>query len=548
MRLGLWVAAALVLSAAPVFAHETPEFTPEAVRAHVNFLADDLLEGRQTGSRGYDIAAAYVASEFDAIGLTPAGGEGGWMQAVPLREARLEGTPTLALTVGGETIRPDHGRDILISPSLAEAQQVIEAPLVFVGYGLDRPDLGFDDYAGLDVEGAIVVALTGFPKGTPSELGAHLSREKSVMAEARGAIGMIAVRSAQDMARLPWERIIQLQYGERPSVSWIAPDGTAFSRSPGIRTGAFLSEPVSEQLFAGAPQSFAQILATADEEGGRPAGFALDATARIERSSRWRELASANVVALLPGSDPALANEYVLMTAHLDGLGLRETGPDDGENADLIRNGAMDNAAGVATMIEVARALNQSADRPRRPILFAALTGEEDGLLGSDYLARNPVVGEDEVVAVVNFDMPVLLYDFIDVVAFGAENSSLGPLVATAADRAGIALSPDPIPEEGIFTRSDHYRFVQQGIPAVFLATGFGGDGGDRFQEFLATHYHQPSDDLALPFNWDAGAKFAEVNYQIVRAIADADTRPLWYERNFFGDEFAPEASRAPAP
>ncbi len=548
MRLGFLGAIALLLGAAAANAQDAPEFTPESVRAHVTFLADDLLEGRQTGTRGYDIAANYVAAQFAALGLTPAGDDGNWMQAVPLREARLDGTPIFTLTVGGETIRREHGQDVLMGPSLAEARQTVEAPLVFVGYGLDRPDLGFDDYAGLDVEGAIVVTVSGFPVGTPSELGAHLGREKATMAEARGAIGMIQVRSRSDMERLPWERIIQLGYGDRPSLSWVGPDGTPFDRAPGIRTGAFLGQPLSERLFAGAPQSLEQILDVAAQEGGKPRGFALDATARIERNSTWHDIDSANVVAMLPGSDPALADEYVLMTAHLDGLGVRDAGPDDDENADLIRNGAMDNAAGVATMIEVARALTESGERPRRPILFAALTGEEDGLLGSDYLARNPVVEEGEVVAVVNFDMPVLLYDFTDVVAFGAENSSLGPIVAEAANSVDVTLAPDPIPEEGVFTRSDHYRFVQQGVPAVFLATGFSNGGGEIFQNFLATHYHQPSDDLALPFNWEAGAKFAAVNYRIVRAIADADTRPLWYQDNFFGDEFAPDAPRAPAP
>ncbi len=546
MRLGFLGLAAALLAASPVAAQDAPEFTPESVRAHVTFLADDLLEGRDAGSRGYDIAAAYVAAQFAAIGLAPAGDGDGWMQSVPLREARLDGTPVLTLTIGGETIRREHGSDVLMTPSLADARQAVEAPLVFVGYGIDRPDLGFDDYAGLDVEGAIVVALTGFPNGMPSELGAHLDAEKSVMASARGAVGMIVVNSPQGNETAPWDVI--LQYADTPSVTWVAPDGTPFRRAPNIRTGAFLNRPVAEQLFARAPQSLEQILATAEEEGGRPQGFALDATARIEASSLWRDLPSANVVAMLPGSDPALASEYVLMTAHLDGLGIRGASPDDEENADLIRNGAMDNAAGVATMIEVARALAESGERPRRPILFAALTAEEDGLRGGDYLARNPVVEDGEVVAVVNFDMPMLLYDFTAVVAFGAENSSLGPIVDEAARSVGVALSPDPIPEEGVFTRSDHYRFVQQGIPAVFLATGFADGGGEIFQNFLATHYHQPTDDLALPFNWEAGAKFAGVNYRIVRAIADADTRPLWYEGNFFGDEFAPKAPRANAP
>jgi Zn-dependent M28 family amino/carboxypeptidase len=208
----------------------------------------------------------------------------------------------------------------------------------------------------------------------------------------------------------------------------------------------------------------------------------------------------------------------------------------------------MDNAAGIATMLEVAKALTKDGKRPRRPILFAAVTNEESGLLGSDYLARNPVTGAGKVVAVVNFDMPVLTYRFTDVIAFGAENSTLGPVVAEAAGAAGIALSPDPVPEEGLFTRSDHYRFVQQGIPSLFLVTGRAGPGQAASTEFLTKHYHQPSDDLNLPFDWVAGAKFAEVNYYIVRAIADQADAPRWYGDSFFGKEFAPAAPKAARP
>jgi Zn-dependent M28 family amino/carboxypeptidase len=232
------------------------------------------------------------------------------------------------------------------------------------------------------------------------------------------------------------------------------------------------------------------------------------------------------------------------MTAHLDHL------ESHGTNEDKTFNGAMDNASGVATMLEVARALARDGQRPRRPVLFAALVGEEKGLLGADYLARNPVVapGDGKVVGVVNFDMPVLTYPFTDVVAFGAENSTLGPTVAAATAKAGIALAPDPMPEEGLFTRSDHYRFVQQGVPSVFLMTGFAGPGEKAFRDFLATHYHRASDDLKLPFDWQAGARFAEVNYHIVRAIADAGEAPRWYAGNFFGEEFAKGAPKAAKP
>jgi len=543
MRFWLILAAIGTSFTAPLFAQNpAPEITPDEIRAHVEFLADDSLEGRNAGTRGYDIAAQYVASQYRGMSLQPKGDDGSWQQIVNFREARFDGKPTLSLTIDGKSQTFTHGENIIMSKSLLDKNLSLEAPLVFVGYGMDRPDLGLDDYAGLDVKDKIVVALSGFPKGLNSELGAHLSSVKSQMAEARGAIGIISVMTKQSMGRQPWERY--QQRANEPSLTWVAPDGTPFDRAPGIRAGSTLSEPVSQILFSGGSSSLDAILAEADAEGGRPKGFPLNATARFESTNIWQSVSSPNVIAMLPGSDPELANEYVLMTAHLDGLGISETA----EGNDKIRNGAMDNAAGVATMLEVARQLAKSDVPPRRPILFAALTGEEDGLLGADYLARNPVVGDGKVVAVVNFDMPVLLYELQDIVAFGAENSSLGPMVDAAANSVNLKLSPDPLPEEGIFTRSDHYRFVQQGIPSVFLATGFGGEGGAQFGDFLKNHYHQISDDLALPFNWEAAALFAKVNYQIVRTVADADEKPLWYDGNFFGEEFAADMEKAPAP
>lgn len=535
---------ALSLMAVPmaVVAAGPALFDPAAVRAHVTFLADDTLDGRGSGSKGYAIAANYVAAQFRALGAAPMGdpARDSYFQPVPLQEAKLVGTPVLTVFGQGKTIRFDRPEQILIGPSAREAQQRIEAPLVFAGYGIDRPDLGLADYARLDVRGKVVVVLSGFPKGLNSELGAHLNSDKARMAMQRGAVGVISVPTLQDSRRLTWAR--RMAFVGEPRSSWVQADGTPFSRAPGIRIDGGLNPDAAAGLFGTGKQSLSAILAEADQPGGRPRGFALGLTARLERTSEFRPYTSPNVIAMIPGSDPAVANEYVLMTAHLDHIG------DHGKGDDKINNGAMDNAAGVATMIEVAKALAKDGKRPRRPILFAALTNEEGGLLGSDYLARHPVTGAGKVVAVVNFDMPILTYRFTDVIAFGADSSTLGPVVARAAAGAGITLSPDPTPEEGLFTRSDHYRFVQQGVPSLFLVTGRAGPGQEAAGAFLAKNYHQPSDDLNLPFDWVAGAKFAEVNYYIIRAIADEAEIPRWYEGNFFGREFAPEAPKAPRP
>ena len=225
-----------------------------------------------------------------------------------------------------------------------------------------------------------------------------------------------------------------------------------------------------------------------------------------------------------------------MLTAHLDHDGIVKP-----VNGDSIMNGLMDNAAGVATMLEAARAFQASGKAPRRSILFVALTAEEDGLLGSEYLAHHPTLPGKKVIANVNLDMPILTYDFTDVVAFGAEHSTMGAIVASAVQSIGITSSPDPVPEEGLFTRSDHYSFVKKGIPAVFLKTGFAGEGKAKSEEFRKLHYHKVSDDMKLPVRWDAAAKFARVNYLIARELADGAEAPRWYKGSFFGDKFAPD-------
>jgi len=524
LALAMTSAAALVAALAPAAAAE-PEFTAQRFRSHVDFLASDLLEGRDTGSRGYDIAASYVANQFAGLGLVPAGGgtaTPGWYQSVPFVTATRAAPPTLK--IGGVSF--DGATQAAIGPSpLAEAQQ-LTAQAVFVGFGLDAPAAGFDDYRGLDVRGKYVVVLAGSPKGTPSEIGAHLNSMKARFAQDRGARGIITLRTLADQKRYGFD-VLTHRAGEK-SIGWAQADGKAFALAPGIEVTATLDTAPAEALFAGARRTLAEVLAEADKEGGRPRGFALKPEVSISRQTSLGTLSSRNVIGMIPGSDPALANEYVLLTAHLDHVGTDPT-----RKGDQIFNGAMDNATGVATLLEVARAFATSGVKPRRPILLAALTAEEKGLLGAEYLAKHPVV-PGKVVGVVNFDMPVLLYDFTDVIAFGANHSTLGDAVARAGSTLGIALSPDPLPQEGLFTRSDHYKFVREGIPSVFLMTGFGNGGDKQFTSFLATHYHKVSDSPALPIDWAAGAKFAKINYLIAREIADAPAAPAWKADSFF--------------
>jgi Zn-dependent M28 family amino/carboxypeptidase len=266
---------------------------------------------------------------------------------------------------------------------------------------------------------------------------------------------------------------------------------------------------------------------------------------RIKRDSSWTDITGREVIAILPGSDPKLASEYVVLMGHLDHLGVKANAK---AGEDRIFNGALDNAAGIATMLEAARAFVQAGYRPRRSIMFIANTAEEKGLLGSDYFAHNSTVPIGNIAAVVDLDMPLLLYDFTDVVAFGAEHSTVADAVARAAREMNVALSPDPMPEQHIFVRSDHYSFVKQGVPAVLLMTGFANGGEAQWSAFLNGAYHNVNDDMKQPIHWQQGARYARLNYLISRELADTDERPRWYRDDFFGDVYAPQAPKARRP
>jgi Zn-dependent M28 family amino/carboxypeptidase len=522
-----------------------PTFTPEGMKAHVEFLADDLLEGRDIGSRGHEIAARYVASQFEAYGLKPGGENGSWLQRITFQQTnRKEGAGFITIKGPAGEKSFANANDVLVSLNSRELRLDVSAPLVFVGYGVEDKRFKLDDYRGLDVKGKIVIALRGFPKGMSSEEGAHLAAIKGKVAQSHGAIGFVSFATLQSEKAQPWEKI--LQYANDPGYSWVGADGLPFQEAPGIRAGGLVHGPATEAVFAGSGHKIADILAEADKALATPHGFALKTSIRIQSEGIEKRVTSPNVIGILPGSDPSVANQYVVLSAHLDHLGIKELGKDDKPDADNIYNGALDNGAGIATLLEVARAAAAAPNKPRRSILFLASTGEEKGLLGADYYARHPTVPIGQIAGNVDLDMPLLLYPFTDVVAFGANHSSLGKMVADAVAPMKIALAPDPMPEQGVFTRSDHYMFVRQGVPAVFLATGFGNGGGKFWGEFFANAYHSPKDDMSQKINWEAGARFAEANYRITRAMADSVQPPLWVQGDYFGDTFAPKAARAP--
>ena len=534
--------AAMSLSTATFAQPALPQADAARVEAHIKFLADDLLGGRDTGTPGYDIAARYVASQFAQIGVRPAGNNGSYFQDITFRRAYRDLDAASFIVHGPEGNEAfTFAEEFISGTPMASTTATVTAPLVFVGYGIESDWLNHHDYAGLDVEGKIVVTLSGQPESFPSEEGAHFSAEKRDAAISRGAVGMITLWTPLRERIRPFGTLSRDLH--QPSVIALNRDGTVGDDVSSYKGGASLSLDAGEKLFELAGRSLDEVFATL-ERGESPQGFEMPLSATIESASRHELITSPNVIGMIEGSDPVLKNQYVTFTAHLD-----HVGPADGGGNDIIHNGALDNAAGVAALLENARLLMALEERPRRSILFVIVTAEEKGLLGSQYFAENPTVPVQSMVANINLDMPLLLYPFNNLIAFGAQHSTMRDNLQRALGTMGLSLMDDPMPEEAIFVRSDHYRFVQQGIPAVMLATGYGSDDPARdgeaiWGDFFQNHYHQVSDSTDLEIDYEAGARFAQVNFIIGMDIANADERPRWNAGDFFGNEFGREYSQ----
>lgn len=553
-RLHATLLALPLIAAAPLAGQTPPNDTAAeplkdplaaSFRAHVAFLADDLLQGRAIGTPGHEIAANYVAQAFARAGLQPAGSDG-WFQRISFAESRFASereTATLALP--GATLTLENGKQMVLSPGDTAGAETISGGLVFAGFGLKDPSQNIDDFAGLDVRGKYVVVLAGAPAGMNSEVAAHLARtSKAVAAEAAGAIGIITVRTLREAQRLPWDKFAAR--ARTPRRVTLGPDGGPMGDGAGLKVRASIDDAAATALFAGASMNFAAVQAAA--AAGPVKGFALPGTFTVRRATSVERISSPNVIGYLPGRDPVLRDQIVVISAHLDHVGVKA---DAKPGEDAIFNGAMDNATGTATLLEAAAALAKTP--PRRTVLFLATTAEESGLLGASYFAANPTVEARRIIADVNIDMPILTCDFGDVVAFGGDRSTIGPVVAAAARAEGLGTSPDPQPEEAVFTRSDHYPFVRRGVPSVFLKTGWTDSKGgitckDAERQFRLNSYHEVSDQLDLPFDWAAAAKWTRLNIGIIRRLANGNAAPRWYEGDYFGTAFAPEAPKAPKP
>jgi hypothetical protein len=538
-----------LLLAAPAFA-QTPlvvpaplsqaleQVKPADLKAHVAYLADDKLLGRLPGTPGYQLAVDYVTAQLKALGVQPAGEKGSYTQTVRLRRAFVQPGASFRLEAGKAAPMPfTAGQDYVLYPNPASASVDLRASLAFAGYGISAPELNYDDYEGLDVQGKLVVIVRGAPRSFPSTIAAASQDIGSLLKTARqhGAVGVL-------LAPAKFNPKASLPHFDKGVCSVLGPDGQVqVSRSyvpgGGIQLCGYVSAATFQRLLGTAALDTGKVLTAL--RGGKPAPAELRGTVAVAFRSRYQDFDSYNVVGKITGADPALRADYVVHSAHLDHLGVGVP-----VKGDSIYNGAHDNATGVAAVLEIARVYSQLKDKPKRSLLFVLLTGEELGLLGSAYFAAHPTVPNGSMVADLNCDMPTLIAPLLSVVALGSGHSTLAEPVAKAAAYLGIALEADPEPEQNRFIRSDQFSFVTQGIPALHVKYGNKtADGRNNLtaqvQPWRTATYHQPQDDINGQFDFEAGRKYVQLYTLISYQVAQAPRRPLWNKGDFFGQRYA---------
>ncbi len=504
----------------------TPDLKAEGQRwwSYVQYLASDQMEGRLTGTEGYQRSAAYVTEQFKASGVEPKGVDG-YLQPVRFKVQRIQAAQSsVTLIEDGHEHALALGEDLLLSNRLPQPKS-IEAPLVFIGYGLHIPDANYDDLAGQDLHGKIVVYLTGGPSNLASALKAHSrsAQEFYKAVEQAGTIGIASIPNPKSMD-IPWSRmsLASSQPGMRLS-------DPAFQDTRGPMFAVTLNPAHAEQFFTGSGHTLNELLALAD--AGKPLPrFPLSPTLRAHVNASTEEVESPNIIGVLPGSDPQLNNEYVVLSAHLDHLGIGEP-----INGDRIYNGAMDNASGVATLLDVANQLHDSHVPLKRSVLFVVVCAEEKGLLGSRYFAGHPTVPIKSIVADLNTDMFLPIIPLHNLTVYGLEESTLGDDIREVAAGMGVKVLPDAQPDRNIFIRSDQYNFIRAGVPSIMSAfAGSEADEEKTLKSWLTNRYHAPSDDTNQPVDLVAAARFNELLLTLTERIANADARPHWKETSFF--------------
>ncbi len=528
MRKNLFFLASILALAVAAIAQQqlTKHFDGNSWWGHVKFLADDNLEGRETGSEGLRKAEAYVVDHLKKAGLEPAGVDGFYQPVKFVSREIVEKESTAALVFDGHTEPLVLGEDAYFNTRIDLAPEEIAAPLVFVGYGLKIPETHYDDLAGLDLNGKIVVYLAGSTADTPTALSAHYQtigeRWKSLLQG--GVIGTIGIPNPASMD-IPWSRMSLNR--AHPSMDLV---GAEFNEAPGLKMSLTFNPAAAEKLFSGSGHTFAEIADLGKDRKTLP-HFPLRVSLKARAALKSTSVESANVIAKLPGSDPVLKNEFVVLSAHVDHVGIGEP-----INGDRIYNGAMDNASGVAALLDIAASWKAKDAHPRRSILFVFVTAEEKGLLGSKYFAAHPTVPAKSMVADVNIDMFLPIVPLKVLKVQGLAESDLGDRAREAAQAFGVRVQADPQPLRNAFIRSDQYNFIRHGIPAVKLDVGFDPGSPDEkiFKDWLTVRYHAPSDDLEQPVDRATAANYEEVTRQLLISIANADAHPQWKPDSFF--------------
>ncbi|HTU65902.1 MAG TPA: M28 family metallopeptidase [Steroidobacteraceae bacterium] len=529
---------ALAAAAAPqaVSPATAQDFAARGQRAweDVKVLADDDMEGRRAGTPGHRRAAEYVAKQFEAAGLAP-GGDGGWFQPVHLESRTVREADSSLALVTPRGVEPLKFGDDAVLSLRGNVAPHLEAPLVFVGNGLRLPQYRHDDLAGLDLKGKVVVFFNSAPKSVPGAAGAHFGSapERWKQFRAAGAVGVMAIPNPFAMD-LSWDRIAAQR--NEPQMRLAPPAADLF---PGMQIYAGLNPARFARLLEGTEFTDKALLDKLQKGVALP-HFDLKVRLRATIATDSKFVTSENVIGVLKGSDPVLAKETVALSAHLDHLGIAEEG-----EGDRLHNGAMDNASGVATLIDVARHLQSAGEKPKRSIAFAAVTAEELGLLGSRAFAEHPGNGMN-LVADINSDMFLPLYPMRHLLVFGLDESTLGGDARAVAAELGLRVQSDPQPQRNRFIRSDQYSFIRVGVPSLALKVGYLPDSPEAKidAQWFKERYHAPGDDLAQPVDFGAVGTYAEVMQRIALRVANAPQAPAWKKDSVF--RAIPRAASAP--
>ncbi|MGA8593805.1 MAG: M28 family metallopeptidase [Bryobacteraceae bacterium] len=492
--------------------------------AHVQYLASDGMQGRGVGSSGFDLAADYVAAQFQRAGLRP-GGIDNYFQPVNLIQLTLdESDSSLRLVEGAKTVDVKLGDEAILGVS-PDASASVEAPLVFVGYGLKIPEANWDDLAGQPLKGAIAVYLRGGPSSISGNLRSHYAstEERWKAMKAAGVIGTISITSPKNM-EVPWARVAA--NGRLPRM--VLADA-AMEETPGLEFSATWNSDRAETLFAGTGKSVAEIFAAADQNQALP-HFPLKWKVKASTIFKKEAVTSKNVVGIRWGSDPQLSHQFVVFSAHLDHLGVGPIGQED-----RIYNGAMDDASGIASLIEIASELDRKKLRMKRSVIFLAVTAEEKGELGSRYYASTPSV-EGTYVADINMDMFLPLFPLKYLEVQGLGESTLGDDIRAVCEQAGVEVQADKEPDKNRFIRSDQYSFIKKGVPALAFKFGYlpGTPEEKTFQGWYKERYHSVKDDLSQPVDAAAAAQFDDILAMLGERVANAAQAPSWKQDSFF--------------